>query len=175
MPRQLPSSAAPPSEAASEEQPSAERARQNGPTEIAQASRGLLADLEASLQASQRALLARDVAGVEERTREQIRLHRSLEILWSGDAAQAQTSDRVQVDSLLDAALRAAAIRVLHLGRVQAALLTRQQRRLRIVSNLLAGSSASYAPPQCHGVTHCAGREPTGRSIQTEQPHKKGM
>jgi hypothetical protein len=37
--------------------------------------------------------------------------------------------------------------RVLHLGRVQAALLARMQRSLTAIANLLAGRSASYGPP----------------------------
>jgi hypothetical protein len=51
---------------------------------IAQASLALLGQLEDSLTASQEALLARDLGGLERWTREQIRLRRALEILWAG-------------------------------------------------------------------------------------------
>jgi len=117
---------------------------------IAQAASALLAEMEHSLAASQWALLTRDVAGMEQATSEQIRLRRSLEILWSrapGLQDGARGDDATQLDPTLAADLRAAEWRVLYLGRVQAALLTRAQRSLRTVSNRLAGPEASYSPP----------------------------
>ena len=123
---------------------SAEPLLQNDRSEIAPASRVLLGELEASLEASQRALLSRDVACLEELTGEQIRLRHSLEIVWSRDAAPGREA-RSQ-DPAAAGGLRAAQLRVLHLGRVQAALLTRAERWLTMVSNLLAGPTASYAP-----------------------------
>jgi hypothetical protein len=134
----------------SAQSPSAKPSPRRSSAEIAQASRALLGELEASLQASQDALLAHDVARLEECTCEQIGLRRSLEILW--DAAHPPGSDPAQYDLAqydlrLSAELRAAQMRVLRLGRVQAALLGRAQRWLRMVSNLLAGPEASYAPP----------------------------
>jgi hypothetical protein len=47
-----------------------------------------LGQLEDSLTASQEALLARDLGGLERWTREQIRLRRALEILWAGKDPQ---------------------------------------------------------------------------------------
>ena len=141
MTRKLPTDAA----LRSPQSPSAEPSLRRGSAEIAQASRALLGELEASLQASQNALLAHDVTRLEERTCEQIGLRRSLDILW--DAAHPPGSDPAQHDLRLSAELRAAQMRVLRLGRVQAALLGRAQRWLRMVSNLLAGPEASYAPP----------------------------
>jgi len=126
----------------------------------APAAGALLAELEHSLETSQLALLSHDLEGLERATCEQIRLQRSLRV-WrkNGDQSgeqrtdkngveekdRAQTGDPTPLDSTLAAGLRAAAWRVLYLGRVQAALLTRFQRSLRIVSNRLAGPEASYA------------------------------
>ena len=110
--------------------------------------RALLTELEASLQASQRALLAHDLASLEHRTGEQIRLRRALEIFGTPDGAPLAESD-------LPHELRAAQKRVLHLGRVQLALLGRAQRWLRTLSHLMAGPGASYSAslglrePQC--------------------------
>jgi hypothetical protein len=133
---------------------------------MARAAVALLAELEASLVASQRSLLSRDLEGLERATSEQIGLHRSLQTLRSHDSAQsngaqndgAQSNDAQKndaapgndappLDPALAAGLRAAQWRVLYLGRVQAALLTRAQRSLRMLSNLLAGPAASYAAP----------------------------
>jgi len=111
---------------------------------IAQAAGALLAEMERSLEASRQALLSRDVAGMELATTEQIRLRRSLEILWSPVGTHGCHAQPADPDL---AGLRAAEWRVLYLGRVQAALLTRAQRSLRIVSNRLAGPEASYSPP----------------------------
>ncbi len=122
--------------------------------EIAQASRAVLAKLEASLEASQQALLARDVAALEQCTSEQLRLGRSLEMLWSRNAAQVPGNSSTQSDPAsafdlpaFNIELRAAQMRVLHLGRIQAALLGRAQRWLRTVSHLLAGLDQSYSFP----------------------------
>jgi hypothetical protein len=111
-------------------------------TRTALASSLFLGELEASLLASQRALLSRDVAGLEERTGEQIRLRRSLEIVWSRAAAPGNDPAPAVADEL-----GAAQRRVLHLGRVQAALLARAERWLTMVAHLLAGPTANYAPP----------------------------
>jgi len=125
-----------------------------------------LLELEASLLSSQEALLARDLAGVEQGTCEQVRLQRALEILRPCEAAQTSDSERTRASS----ELRAAAIRILHLGRVQAALLDRAQRSLRMISNLLAGPEASYGPPLCGSDINPGHREigPTERT--TKEP-----
>ena len=111
--------------------------------EIAQAKLSLLMELEASLQSSQRALLARDVACLEQSSGEQTRLLRALQIFWP---AHAPISDLERDDLAGGAELQAAQLRVLHLGRVQAALLARGQRWLRTIENLLAGPTTNYAP-----------------------------
>jgi hypothetical protein len=109
---------------------------------------------EGSLQASQEALLWRDVARLEGCTREQSRLRRSLEILGSQDAGHSERIDSAEPvpqqqpdllpadlhpsdlrqydlplgDLALAAELRSAQLRVLHLGLVPAALLIWAQR-----------------------------------------------
>jgi hypothetical protein len=125
----------------------------NGAAEITPASQVLLVELETSLQASQQALLSHDVALLEQHTCEQIRLQHSLEILRSRDATH---------DPAFVVEIRAAQMRVLHLGRVQAALLVRAQRWQSMLSNLLAGSETSYVPPggsmaRCIAWTHLSG------------------
>jgi hypothetical protein len=72
--------------------------------EIAQAMLGLLAEMEASLQGSQKAILARDGLGLENCAREQVRLHRALELFlwpraWPGTAAEAEPE--TEKDALL--------------------------------------------------------------------------
>jgi hypothetical protein len=121
-------------------------ASQNGDAEIAQAGFALLRELEMSLRASQKALLSRDVARLEQSTHQQIGLRRALEILWPGNG---RGSSEMHCDPPLASELRTAQMRVLHLGRVQAALLRREQRWLRTLSNLLAGPEANYLPPDC--------------------------
>lgn len=117
---------------------------------IAQAALALLAELGRSLETSQRALVSRDLEGLERATCEQIGLRRSLEILGTENCAPEGAAPQIvagQIDPALAAGLRAARWRVLYLGRVQAALLRRTQRSLRIVSNRLAGPEASYTAP----------------------------
>jgi hypothetical protein len=110
-----------------------------------QASLELLGELEASLELTQKALLARDLDSLEQGTREQMRWRQALTVLWaeSRDHADAQV-DMHGEPSELRAVLR----RVLHLGRVQSFLLARAQRSLATMANLLAGPHASYGPPK---------------------------
>jgi len=108
-----------------------------------QAHLALLAELEASLQASQRALLSRDVASLEQHTAEQMRLQKALAIL----SAPMPRLSGSNSNPTLVAELRAAETRVLQMARMQAALLDRAQRWLRTVVNLLAGVEKNYAPP----------------------------
>ena len=94
----------------------------------------LLGNIEASLKVTQNALLAGEVSCLEEATRQQVGLHRDLEILCERDAAM--------LANLADSGdLRAARMRVLQLGQVQIALLRRAGQRLRMISNLLAASA----------------------------------
>jgi hypothetical protein len=109
--------------------------------EIAQSSRALLSDLEASLADGQQALLARDFTRMEQCTRQQIDSHQALAILWRQGIA-----DPASVPGL-----RPAQLRVLHAARVQAALLERAQRWLRTLANLVAGPASNYSPPIFNG------------------------
>jgi hypothetical protein len=120
------------------------RSAESGLAPIASAGLALLAELEATLQASQRALLAHDVASLEQSTGEQIRLRRVLEIKPPNGAPRAG-SELSHSSPQFAAELRAARRRVLHLGQVQVALLGRAQRWLRTLSHLTAGPGASYS------------------------------
>ena len=96
----------------------------------------LLAELEGSLQVGQKALLNGDLAGMEQSTCEQARLQHAL-------------ADPGMRENLNPGAksVRDAQARVLHLGRVQAALLLRARLRLRIIANLLAGAGGDDRSP----------------------------
>jgi hypothetical protein len=155
--------------------------RQGG-AELVRATIGLLGEMEGSLHASQQALLAGDLTGIEQGTRQQIGLRKSLEILGtrpgrdllcgdllsgdrpsgdrpSGDLlpSDLQPGDLQPGDRALAAELGRAQMRVLQLGQIQAALLTRARRWSTILSNLLAGPDAGYVPsvgnmgPECGG------------------------
>lgn len=118
------------------------------PPELAQARLAALGELECSLEATQKALLARDLARIEQETREQMRLQRAFAILTAPVAAPAgdpaNGDVRIQERAQLLSALHSAEMRVLHLARVQAALLARAQRTARMIANLLAGPHAAY-------------------------------
>jgi hypothetical protein len=123
--------------------------------ELGQAILLVLRQLEASLEASQAAVLAREVEGIERHTEEQMRLSRALTILYGESTFHAHQQHHPASDfpaalprmtTRLAADLRAAEKRVLQLTRVQAALLGRAQRFLRILTNLVAGPGASYGP-----------------------------
>jgi len=139
----------------------------DGGAELIQASMAILGELESSLLIGQKALLARDLAGVEQATREQIRLRRALEVLWARDVLHPRNSDPTSrsepgCESPLATGLRAAQLRVLHLGRVQAALLARARRSLRMISNLLAGPEAIYGLPGDDGTAPNVARSGEG-------------
>ncbi len=88
------------------------------------------------------------MAGVERGTEEQIRLRESIAALWTSESA----ATFVPLSEPNSAALlREAQSRVLHLGRVQLALLARAQQSVRILANLLAGTAGDYAPPRNAG------------------------
>jgi hypothetical protein len=118
----------------------------------------LLGELEASLRNSQRALVSRDVVGIERGTHEQWRLQQALRALWSEDRTPLQ--DRASAgdgfgwpgQAQLAAGVRIAKARVLHLARIQLALLARAQRSLNALSRLLDGPGASYSPPACRSA-----------------------
>jgi hypothetical protein len=138
-----------------------------GPSTLAGAGMAVLQGLESSLLTSVRALLGHDASVLDLATRDQIRLRRALEILWAWDGKQAGTgghnADRLAASGLseeieLAADLRAAQLRVLHLGRVQAALLRREGRWLHVLASLVAGPGANYGSAPGHNSTGCADR-----------------
>jgi hypothetical protein len=124
------------------------------PQDLTRTSVVILAELEDSLLSCQKALLAHDISGIEQETLNQQRLQQTLEALWTGSMAHSQDGNSSQEFSRpklssQPAELRAAKARVLHLGRVQLALLSRAQRSMNTVLRLLAGPGASYGPPAC--------------------------
>jgi hypothetical protein len=123
----------------------------------------VLRELETSLNGSRRALLALDLAGIEQGTREQIGLVRELRRFperavkvkmirrgrekLSGLEVEAQeTGGNETVPWPREAAeeIRRSELAVLQAARVQAALLARAQRKLRILANMLAGPTLNY-------------------------------
>jgi hypothetical protein len=104
--------------------------------------------LEASLEASRRALLALDLAAIERGTSEQAGLVREFDALLrqtredgrpdlSGPSLSMGPRERQEM-------LRQSAQRILEAARLQAALLARAQRKLRVLANTLAGPSVNY-------------------------------
>jgi hypothetical protein len=142
--------------------------------ELAHTTLELLSELEASLQDGQSALLALDVAAIERHTADQRGLNQSLQILLLPGVTVSEGKGGNGQDLLvspkcapeLDAALWAAKSRVLHLTRVQAALLGRAQRFLAVLYNLTAGPGATYGPllsqmNEIVGAAEC--NEPKGK------------
>jgi hypothetical protein len=117
----------------------------------------LMAELEASLLCSRKALLAMDLAGIERQTGEQRALIRKFEkLLVEGRLAQpSQLQSEKDTRSAahlwspgLEEKVRRKANQMAEATRLQAALLTRAQCKLRILANMLAGSSVIYGPFQ---------------------------
>lgn len=122
-----------------------------GGASASQAALALLRELEASLEVTQKALLARDLAGFDEGMREQLRLLRACATGYGGDRTHSPDILANRISSLpleppLAAEMRATAFRVLQLGRVQQVLLVRAERSLRMLTNLLAGPASMYSP-----------------------------
>jgi hypothetical protein len=125
----------------------------------------LLRELEASLGGSRQALLALDLAGIEQGTREQVGLVRELqryseremqmprptlektgERLGGRKGKTQETGAEVPTWSQEMAEdVRHCEEAVLQAARVQAALLARTRRKLRILANMLAGPSLNYS------------------------------
>jgi hypothetical protein len=108
---------------------------------IAQACLAFMSEMEASLEASQAALLALDVGATERCTNEQVRLRQCMEALLSGLPLPPCAPE-------MAASLRAAAERIQKMARVQAALLRRARQFLCVLSNIVAGTEAVYGQPQ---------------------------
>jgi hypothetical protein len=103
----------------------------------------LLAELEASLRATLEAVLARNLSCLGQLTDQQASLCWELSLLKAPSTGAHDKDKRVHC----------ACARVLHLGRVQSALLRRAQQSLRTASNLLAGRQAAYGPvPGCRAI-----------------------
>jgi hypothetical protein len=110
----------------------------NGSDEPMRTCLALLGQMEASLHGSREALLARDLAGIEQGTREQRALAGEIEAVLRKGIAPSMNG--------LEEELRRRQNRVLAAGRLQAALLARARRQLRVLVNMLAGSSVNYGP-----------------------------
>jgi hypothetical protein len=130
-----------------------------------------LQELEASLAASQQALLTRNLEAMESEIERQQRLQRTLAILWgvndrrdSAATNQLEAANQFELNENVprpafalpkelqrDAQLRVAIANVLHLGRVQAALLVRARQSLRMIGHLAAGAQANYQAPASLG------------------------
>src|ERR1700677_1002426 len=102
----------------------------NGGDEPMRTCLALFGQLEASLLGSRKALLARDLAGVEQGTREQRALGGKIEALLREGIMPS--------GSRLEQEIRQSGKRVLAAGRLQAALLARVRRQLRVLANMLA-------------------------------------
>ena len=96
----------------------------------------VMSELEASLLASQKAVLSLDLDGIEGETRAQIALVAKLAAL---SPREALTPANVVYQQL-----RQCERRTLQAGRVQAALLARLRSKLRVLANVLAGPGVNY-------------------------------
>lgn len=122
----------------------------------------LMRQLLASLSGSREALLALDLKGIEQGTREQI----GLSVKLAENIAQAKRKSsaehglslepmyeiepeikpRMRVERMREE-LRQSQLGVLQALRLQSALLVRAQWKVRVLSNMLAGPSVNYGPP----------------------------
>ncbi len=122
--------------------------------QLAQASLAILSELENSLHRSQKALLALDGAALEILTEEQARLSRALHICFlpttpcapPGKSTEAAGLSRSPSTFAPRPELHAAASRVAHLARVQAALVRRAQRLRVLLSNFKSDPGEIYSP-----------------------------
>jgi hypothetical protein len=106
----------------------------------------LLQKLEASLAASHRALVALDLAAIERGTADQRMLCHTIGLEMRRAIASAEDADAME-NSKLSQEWKSRAWKVLRAGRLQAALLERARRKLRVMANMLAGSQRNYAAP----------------------------
>ncbi len=129
-------------------------AARKGEESLLRARLALMCELEASLQASRKALLALDLADIECGTRDQIGLTRELEALLQRSRASlaAERSAEPGAPELrthaaeLEEKLQQSQNRIFDALRLQAALLTRARGKLRVLANMLAGPSVPYGP-----------------------------
>jgi hypothetical protein len=134
-----------------------------GPSETsAQKRLALMEQLQASLGRSHRALVALDLGGIEQGTREQLALGRTLAVEFELAKTELAKSQPAKTATAWWAAggpdllgsdlprdlfreLRRCEWQVLQAARLQAALLRRAQRKLVIMANMLAGAERNYA------------------------------
>ena len=110
--------------------------------ELNAAQLALLGELAASLQSSHQAVLTRDVAALNLATADQVRLRHALEILLKPPPDDGE--HHKPRDHAFDPQVIAAAARVLHLARVQGALLRRAQQFLSVLAHFAAGPGTTY-------------------------------
>jgi hypothetical protein len=126
-------------------------------SELLESQLARLRNIEGCLRAMESALVSRNLELLENATARLTRCHAELEtvppIAGSGAAPDSTSGTR---------RLREAQWRILHLGRVLAALLVRRQRALAAIANLLAGRSASYGPPAVDGTLALVLEDHTG-------------
>jgi hypothetical protein len=115
-------------------------------------------ELETSLESSRKPLLALDLAGIVRGTVEQVSLVRKLDAaLRRGRATHAVATKTAENEShdVMAASLELSKLEeeiwrsrgaILDSIRLQAALLVRAQRKLRVLGNMLAGPSIDYGP-----------------------------
>jgi hypothetical protein len=108
----------------------------------------LLRELALSLSASRAALVALDLSGIEDGTREQINLSHRLAADMAGEDDVPEPdlemkSEMAQVENEVRQALR-----------LHAALLARVEIKLRVLANMLAGPSVNYSVNQTAAPEH---------------------
>ena len=103
-----------------------------------------LGELEASLTGSRKALQALDLAGIEQRTREQVDLIREFDALRRRQTGDDGAPGFAVGAPELEKELRRSGTRILEALRLQAALLARARCKLRVLANMLAGPSIDY-------------------------------
>jgi hypothetical protein len=138
---------------------------EKSPAEIAEGRLSLLKQLETSLQASQRALLSGDLAALQHENCEQLRLQRALEACWPPNGARTGEGSPKPDEFATSNSLRVAQMRILQLGRVQAAILARANRWLTTVSHLLAGPEAAYTSPAIRWLPPCSPSRPASNGV----------
>ncbi len=130
----------------------------------------LMCALEASLGASRKALLALDLAGIEQGTQEQVSLIHEFDAVLRRNRATPSTRSAERSPDFADASeqeLLRSRKRLLDAIRLQAALLARARCKLRVLANMLAGPSVGYGPLLAQNADHGApfDRCPTQRSV----------
>jgi hypothetical protein len=125
----------------------------------------LMGELEASLQSSQKALLALDLAKIECETKYQADLIQRFDALGRQSMTSRAAEKSAEPGALgssfplpeLEQELRRSQTRILDALRLQTALLLRARAKLNVLGNMLAGPSAPYGPLLTQGGTLARG------------------